>query len=871
MPYLLDSNPSSSEISEALNYLLCNFDTSISSDANTGEVKGPTGGIVGYLYKYMAIKYADSFDGSVNFSNSPSGRSYFGIRNSNDASESSNYTDYIWNKVTGGFGTTKSLWYITTGGRQIQFSVSVASPGTGWVMDAGASIDLDVVTSGTSTTIAQAFVSYFSPSVLQVPRTGSPLNPVFTGITPALYATNSGVIVPFTSAQTDTNVAFVNNSWRIGNSATTGNGDISYTNITIGSPTDAGDYALWPTPTAMSSSPAYITVPIRFKNSTGVVTQASVSGIQLVFSDPGAQGSTGATGATGAEGSKAITISAFQWATSAPSVPTQAFTYTWSSGAISAYPSGWTSAATSAPGTGYVLYQLNVIITALASATSTATNWNVGTIGSIGYRQDGSIGPQGNNARLMYGKVTSGTTFTGTETTTGSTSYPDTGSHFGVSGVTWQASPPTLSVNESLFQSDGIYTTGGNTLWQTPYLSNLKVGSLSAISANLGVVNISTAGNLNSGKTSFADTTAGFFLGNDSGTPRLSIGNSSSSFTWDGSALAVNGGSFTSGVLQTATSGARIVISNSDNSIKIYNASGLAATLYGSASDGVISSAASGSVAAILGIQTSTYPAIYGYTIGTNSSQNAIYGTSYGVGVKGISSTGAEGVFGIANVAGGGNHGVRGQNLNGAGTGLVTSGIIGVSIGYDFYADGAGTNYGPFTGAHDGLLPVGQTVEIGDILVDVKCVIKKNLSNTVFEVAQSTQPQQVGIIGVLVVNNGLLANSKPAAFIERLDVDTSGSPPQYQTVQVMYPEYDLVKNDYQYIAMNAVGEGQINVCGENGNIAVGDFICSSSIPGKGMKQNASTIMNYTVARAREPITFDNPSEVKMVACIYVSG
>ena len=88
MPYLLDSNPSSSEISEALNYLLCNFDTSISSDANTGEVKGPTGGIVGYLYKYMAIKYADSFDGSVNFSNSPSGRSYFGIRNSNDAAES---------------------------------------------------------------------------------------------------------------------------------------------------------------------------------------------------------------------------------------------------------------------------------------------------------------------------------------------------------------------------------------------------------------------------------------------------------------------------------------------------------------------------------------------------------------------------------------------------------------------------------------------------------------------------------------------------------------------------------------------------------------------------------------------------------------
>jgi hypothetical protein len=141
----------------------------------------------------------------------------------------------------------------------------------------------------------------------------------------------------------------------------------------------------------------------------------------------------------------------------------------------------------------------------------------------------------------MYGKTTSGTTFAGTDTTSGGTSYPDTGLHFGVSGITWQASPPTLSVNESLFQSDGIYTTGGSTLWQTPYLSNLKVGSLSAISANLGVVNIATSGNLNSGKTSYSDTTAGFFLGNDSGVPRLAIGNATNSMQWTGTALNIVG------------------------------------------------------------------------------------------------------------------------------------------------------------------------------------------------------------------------------------------------------------------------------------------------------------------------------------------
>jgi hypothetical protein len=293
MPYALDGNPSPSEVSEAINYLLSNFATGINSDAGTGQIIGPTGGIVGYLYQYMAVKYADSFDGAVNFSNTPTGRLYYGLRNTNDATESSNPVDYIWYKVTGGFGSTKFLWYISNGGRQIQFAISTAAPDVGWIQDSGASIDLDVITSGSTPVIAQQFVPYFTPAILQVPRSGSPLAPSFTGITPTMYASNGIAIVPFTDAQTDSNVAFVNNSWRIGNSSTTGYGDISLTNITIGNPTDGGDYALWPTPTAMSSSPAFITVPVRYKDGTGTVSQAGVATIQLIFADPGAAGSDG--------------------------------------------------------------------------------------------------------------------------------------------------------------------------------------------------------------------------------------------------------------------------------------------------------------------------------------------------------------------------------------------------------------------------------------------------------------------------------------------------------------------------------------------------------------------------------------------------
>ena len=293
MPFALTTEPTQSEVSDAVNYLLANFSPNLSADTGTGQIKGPVGEITGYLYKYMAVKYADSYEGSLNFSNTPTDRLYYGLRNSNDASESNNPADYVWYKATGGFGTLKFLFYIATGGRQIQFAVATTAPDTGWVQDGGGSIDLDVVTSGNIPVITEQFLPYFTPAILQVPRSGSPLTPSFTGIRPTMYATDKGTVVPFTDAQTDSNVAFVNSSWRIGNSSTTGYGDISLTNITIGNPTDGGDYALWPTPTAMSSSPAYITVPVRYKNSTGVVTQAGIATIQLLFTDPGAAGSNG--------------------------------------------------------------------------------------------------------------------------------------------------------------------------------------------------------------------------------------------------------------------------------------------------------------------------------------------------------------------------------------------------------------------------------------------------------------------------------------------------------------------------------------------------------------------------------------------------
>lgn len=182
MPFALTNDPSQSEISEAINYLLANFGPNLSADPNTGQITGPSGIVIAYLYRYLSVKYADSFDGSLNFSNSPTGRGYYGVNNSNSTTESTNPADYIWYKVAGGFGTTKFLFYQTTGGRSINFVIATTAPSDSYVQDAGTAIDLDILTSGAkanSATTAYLVQSQSSPAPSGFPlyTSGSTLPP----------------------------------------------------------------------------------------------------------------------------------------------------------------------------------------------------------------------------------------------------------------------------------------------------------------------------------------------------------------------------------------------------------------------------------------------------------------------------------------------------------------------------------------------------------------------------------------------------------------------------------------------------------------------------------------------------------------------
>lgn len=151
MPFALDSNPSPGEISEAINYLLANLLPGLTVNQQTGQIIAPGGNTVSYLYKYLAVKYADNFDGTVGFSDLPTNKSYYGLRNTDSSVESTNPADYVWYQVAGGFGTTKFLFYITSGGRSIEFYVGTTAPSQYYVQDSGASIDLDFVTTAPST------------------------------------------------------------------------------------------------------------------------------------------------------------------------------------------------------------------------------------------------------------------------------------------------------------------------------------------------------------------------------------------------------------------------------------------------------------------------------------------------------------------------------------------------------------------------------------------------------------------------------------------------------------------------------------------------------------------------------------------------
>lgn len=329
MPFALDSNPSQSEISEAINYLLANFGSNLIADNTTGIISGPSGVLVAYLYQYLAVKYADSFDGSVNFSNSPTNREFYGLRNTNSSVESTDYADYIWYRAAGGFGTTKFLFYQTSGGRQVNFYVGTTAPDATYLQESGPAIDLDFLT--TTTTIAY---NSALPSIFQWTSSSTP---------PARPTTTSTY------------------TWATG----------AYT-------APAGWSTTQPVNTTPGSYLWAITIPLVVLSTT-VTSTLDWTNTSYNIYVAGSNGATGSAGTTGANGLAAITAYRVQnQATAAPATPSNTTGPT--------APAGWSLTAGSVT-VGDVLWysfgQYNSSSGTISGIPAGQTQWGTPTAASV--------------------------------------------------------------------------------------------------------------------------------------------------------------------------------------------------------------------------------------------------------------------------------------------------------------------------------------------------------------------------------------------------------------------------------------------------------------------------------------------------------
>ena len=139
--------------------------------------------------------------------------------------------------------------------------------------------------------IPSTFSAKFSPPVVLIPRSAETGIPSFVGINPTLSADNNGTGIQFVLANSDSDVSFVNNTWRIGSSETSGISDIVYKDVVFSDGISvSGLNAVFSNPASMSAQSGYVDVPVRYKTINGKVIQGSNVKLQLTFADSGAAG-----------------------------------------------------------------------------------------------------------------------------------------------------------------------------------------------------------------------------------------------------------------------------------------------------------------------------------------------------------------------------------------------------------------------------------------------------------------------------------------------------------------------------------------------------------------------------------------------------
>ena len=218
----------SDDLLDSVNYLLSNLNTgnatgnisvpdgTLVANTATGEITqyNSGGDVYGYVNQYVNLRYATNSSGTAGFSEYPTNATYFGVYNSSSPAPSTNPAAYQWRAVSGGFGTTKTIYYSAIGGRQVLWAAASSPPNSNYVVSvANVAINLDVVTTAAGTPgergpIAMAYVvttadpntatssqltSWFESSRDNVsPPIGTGLTPVVGDTATFIYGAGAG-------------------------------------------------------------------------------------------------------------------------------------------------------------------------------------------------------------------------------------------------------------------------------------------------------------------------------------------------------------------------------------------------------------------------------------------------------------------------------------------------------------------------------------------------------------------------------------------------------------------------------------------------------------------------------------------------------
>ena len=285
----------------------------------------------------------------------------------------------------------------------------------------------------------------------------------------------------------------------------------------------------------------------------------------------------------------------------------------------------------------------------------------------------------------------------------------------------------------------------------------------------------------------------------------------------------IDGGEITGSTFQTRATGARLWIDRSANALLVFNASDQIRAGIGG----------SGNVSAVF--------TNYANSEAVNVTATLTSANAHAIRAKNSGSGGGEAVLGVS--SGGGGWALNAQ----------TGGVY------------SGGGYHPFTGMHEALVRKDADLAVGDIACVKRVFARNGLDNVLAEVERSVSISDKRVIGVVSKRGPVLPFSQIAAL-----------GPEPRDRKLATPVRKFLAEHYDIVTVNALGEGQMLVCGRGGDIGAGDYIVSSDLPGKGQRLDMDQPVTFglqaaIVAQTMEPVAFDSPDQVKRVAVFYRCG